>query len=397
MRTRNGGAKARLVTAWLTQFVVGTDLFVVSPLMPRLEQHFSVSAGAVGMTLTAFSLAYLVTAPLLGRLADRVGRRRVLVVSLLLFSVANVATALAPNYPLLVVARVVAGVAAAGTGPTVYALASATAPANRRATHLALVGSGLLSALWAGAPLGDVLGRHLGWQSVFAVLAFSTVLLAVANWRVWREVPVPSSSAEAAVGQRRGAGRPRGGPVLVVITALWALAVYLLYTFLGTELTSRGDSTAVPLTLVAYGVGAVTGSMLGGRLADRLGPARLATGSLLAAAVVEALAAWVFHLDRAWLFALVVLFFALAAYATFPAQQRRLFDRYPQSAGALMGWNNSALFCGISVAGAVGAPLSDALTFSGTLLIAAGIAALAAVASGVAGARAVAGAGAVAS
>nr|WP_307076219.1 MFS transporter [Streptomyces canus] len=118
---------------------------------------------------------YLVTAPLLGRLADRLGRRRVLVVSLLLFTLANFATALAPNYPLLVVARVVAGAAAAGTGPTIYALCSATAPANRRATHLALVGSGLLSALWAGAPLGDVLGHHLGWQYVFAVLALAAV------------------------------------------------------------------------------------------------------------------------------------------------------------------------------------------------------------------------------
>ncbi|MFE9445623.1 MFS transporter [Streptomyces sp. NPDC006602] len=121
---------------------------------------------------------------MLGRLADRLGRRRVLVVSLLLFTLANFATALAPNYPLLVVARVVAGAAAAGTGPTIYALSSATAPANRRATHLALVGSGLLSALWAGAPLGDVLGHHLGWQYVFAVLALATALLALAKWRV---------------------------------------------------------------------------------------------------------------------------------------------------------------------------------------------------------------------
>ncbi|NLU69453.1 MFS transporter [Streptomyces sp. HNM0574] len=382
------GAAGRLATAWLTQFTVGTDLFVVSPLMPQMEDYFSVSAGAMGLTLTVFSLAYLCTAPLLGRLADGIGRQRVLVAALLLFTLANLATALMPAYPPLVAVRVVAGIAAAGTGPTVYALSSATAPAGRRATHLALVGSGLLSALWAGAPLGEVLGRQFGWQYVFVALALATLLLTLANARVWRGAPGTGPRADAGAGRAGEAGRSaRGGPLLVAVTAQWALAVYLLYTFLGTEVSGRGDATALPWTLVAYGVGAVGGSMLGGRLADRIGPDRLATGSLLAAALTEALCAWVFRTGVPWAFALALLCFSLPAYATFPAQQRRLFDRFPHRAGTLMGWNNSALFCGISVSGAVGAPLIHVLTYPGALLAAAAVAALAAGTSALAGAR----------
>jgi DHA1 family purine base/nucleoside efflux pump-like MFS transporter len=69
---------ATLVASWLTMFLVGTELFVLSPLLPMLAADYRVSPTRAGWCVTAFSLTYMAAAPLLGYLADRVGRRQVL-------------------------------------------------------------------------------------------------------------------------------------------------------------------------------------------------------------------------------------------------------------------------------------------------------------------------------
>ena len=69
----------QLVVAWLTMFLVGTELFVMSPLLPLLAADYHISATIAGLSVTVFSLTYMVSAPIFGYLSDRIGRRRVLI------------------------------------------------------------------------------------------------------------------------------------------------------------------------------------------------------------------------------------------------------------------------------------------------------------------------------
>src|SRR5207248_11430750 len=108
---------ARLAVGWLTLFVVGTDLFVVSPLLPSIAGDFVLSPAAAGLSATLFCVAYMVTAPLLGGLADRVGRRPTLVACLIGFAIANGLTGTAADFASLLAYRVLAGTAAAGIAP----------------------------------------------------------------------------------------------------------------------------------------------------------------------------------------------------------------------------------------------------------------------------------------
>ncbi|MEY9850121.1 putative MFS family arabinose efflux permease [Streptacidiphilus sp. BW17] len=370
----------QVVLAWVTQFLVGTDLFVVSPLLPELSRSFHVSLSQVGLTITSFSLAYVIAAPLLGRVADRTDRRLVLVAALALFSAANVGTALAPDFATLLIMRVIAGIAGAATGPTVYTLTSLRARPEHRGQVLAIVGSGLLTSLWVGAPLGALLGTHVGWRQVFVILACSTAVLTVPHLRAWPPIETPASPAQ---GQRQtgpGPG-PEGGSVrdtllAVAVTTCWALAVYALYTFLAVACDAHGHGGDVPLLLVAYGVGAVIGGLTGGRAADRLGAQLVVTGTLLGTAGFEVLVALAF--PRTLALAATLALFALVAYAMFPAQQRRLVDRFPAAATTMLSWNNSALFIGLSLAGFLGGPVLHSFGYPTLLLSAAGFAVLAA-------------------
>ncbi|WP_426567561.1 MFS transporter [Streptomyces canus] len=361
------GLSARLVAlAWVTQFLVGTDLFVVAPLLPAVAASLDVSTASTGLLVTAFSLAYVVASPFAGWLSDRRDRATVLVWALVLFSVANAATALAPNFGLLLLARVVAGVAAAATGPTVYALVSSRARPEARAQVLAVVGSGLLTALWVGAPAGALLGRHVGWQAAFVILAAGTLALALPHALAWR------SGRGAASGMPNAPvrdGRTGAGAVVsaVAVTTLWAFSVYSLYTFLSVALHSDGRATAVAWLLVVYGVGAVGGGQVGGRFADRAGAVRVTRTALALTAVLEAAVALVFPVT--WALACALGLFALAGYAFFPAQQRHLADLFPERVTAMLSWNNSALFVGLSLAGAVGGQIVHAVGYPALLYI----------------------------
>ncbi|MFI6657527.1 MFS transporter [Streptomyces sp. NPDC050523] len=358
-----------IALAWLTQFMVGTDLFVVAPLLPHIAASFDVSATSTGLLITAFSIAYVVASPFAGWISDRWDRATVLVVALVLFSAANVGTALAPGFGVLLVARVVAGVAAAATGPTVYALVSTRARPQARAQVLAVVGSGLLTALWVGAPAGSLLGRYVGWQAAFVILAGGTLLLAFPHAFVWRARPVPAAVAPARAPHH--VGRPGAAVAAVAVTTLWAFSVYSLYTFLAVALHADGRSATVTWLLVVYGIGAVVGGQVGGRFADRIEATRVTGVALALTAVLEAAVALVFSVT--WALACALGLFAFAAYAFFPAQQRHLVDLFPERATAVLSWNNSALFVGLSLAGAVGGQVVRALDYPALLYVGAAV------------------------
>ena len=162
MRVTANDPVVRLAIGWLTMFVIGTDLFVVSPLLPMIAADYQTSPALAGLGVAAFALTYMISAPLLGHLADRVGRRGMLTFCLFGFASANLLTASAANFAWLLSARLCAGAAAAGVSPSLYALVSGLAPPDRRATWLALVVSGLLLSLSLGAPIGGLVGASFG-------------------------------------------------------------------------------------------------------------------------------------------------------------------------------------------------------------------------------------------
>ena len=361
-------AATRLAVGWLTMFVVGTDLFVVSPLLPLIAADYRISPALAGLCVTVFALAYMISAPLLGHLADRIGRRRMLTCCLYGFSAANLLTASAANLVWLLVARLFAGAAAAGMSPSVYALVSGVAPCDRRGTWLALVVSGLLVSLSLGAPIGGLAGASIGWPSIFVALAVFSLPLAHVNGRIWPE--------DHAAGNL--AARPDGLTIIVLAPRLapmvaWSTALYGMYTYLGVGLTSSGLSTGQIAEVISfYGCGAISGALIGGRVTDLLG-VKLTSGISLAG-----LCACCFVLQFALHERVLVdLAFGLAsavAQMFFPAQQTGLANDFPARRATVLAWNNSALFLGISLGSLLGGQVIRLGGFAAILTISAAIA-----------------------
>jgi predicted MFS family arabinose efflux permease len=340
----------QLAVGWLTMFLLGTDLFVFSPLIPIVAADFRISPGVTGLGVAVFSATYIVTAPLLGHLADRIGRRRLLICSLLAFGVANLLTAYAADLHSLLIARAFAGAAAAGVSPSVYALVGNAAPRERRATWLSIVVSGLLLSLAIGASTGALVGGLFGWRPVFATLAILSLALATINFRVW-----PSRLEDEIV-----SGVHSIPPVAwlllvrrVMPTVVWSTSLYSVYTYLGTGLISSGFSNSqTARAILFYGCGALAGVLVGGRLADRFGVEFTTGASLAGLCFCFLLLHWSLELD-----AQVELTLALTsavAQLFFPAQQTALTRDFPSQRATVLACNNSALFLGILLGSLVG-------------------------------------------
>ena len=361
------GAFAQLAVAWLTMFVIGSDRFVVSPLLPLSSADYALQPASAGLSVTVFAVTYMLSAPALGHLADRVGRGRVLAYCLCAFGAANLLTAIAGDFTWLLAARIVAGATAAGVSPSVYALAGSSAPPARRGTRLAIVVSGLLMSLSLGAPIGLLAAALLGWSIVFTVLAALSLVLAWANHRVWHDPAAQSRAAPA----------PRLTPAVLAEqlapTVLWSAALYAMYTYLGEGLSAAGHSTEqIAGAILVYGCGAIAGTLIGGRVADWLG-ARL-TISIGLAGLSSCLLLLLVALHRGLIVDCAFGLTSLSGQLFFPAQQLRLANQFPNNRAAILAWNNSALFLGISLGSLIG---GQAVAFGGfetDLIIASAIA-----------------------
>ncbi|MQA08412.1 MAG: MFS transporter [Pseudonocardiaceae bacterium] len=349
-------SRLSLLIAFLTLLVIGTDLFVISPLLPAIAGQYGVSPGVAGNSVTAFSIAYMVGAPVMGTLADRVGRRAVLVAGLTGFGIANVFTGLAPSFAMLLVARVLAGLCAAGTTPSVLALVGQSAPAARRATWMSTAMAGFFISLTTGAPTGTALSSAFGWRVTFIGLGVFAGVLAVVNQVTW-----PKGAGAVATTGQAGAVPPERTSLAtklraVSVTGIWAFTVYAFYTYLGTGLDEVAglSSGLVATALVVYGLGAVVGALSGGWLADRYGAGRVATASLVLLAA--ALLVVDLHAPAGVLFVTLGLF-ALAAYPCLPAYQARLVSTFSAESGSVLAWNSFFMYLGTSAGSAVGGVL----------------------------------------
>ena len=374
---------------WLTLFLIGTDLFVMSPLLPSITREFGVPAADGGWAVTTFAAAYLVGGPSFGSLADRTSRSRVLGIGLAVFALANLATALAGSFAVLLGVRALAGLAASGVTPSVYALVGSAAPPAKRATWLAVVTSGLLTALITGAPAGTLMADVVGWRGVFVVMAIASVLILGFIWasalRPRRPaVGAPGPQAEPAATAAPPPVTPPPAPVstplrlrAVSVTTLWALAVYGIYTYLGTILTNIAHLTSwlLAAALACFGLGAIAGNLAGGRLTDRWGGRTVSIVSLSALAVLDTVLGLTLDAPTAVLLP-VLAAVALAAYPYFSAQQARLIAYQPAGSGLLIAWNNSAMYAGILIGSAVGGRVLTHLGAPALAFAAAAVAAL---------------------
>ncbi len=196
--TSGSGSQARAIL-FLTVFIHLLGFGIIIPLLPYYAEHFGASGLTVGLLTTSFSLAQFIFAPVWGRLSDRIGRRPVLLGSLILTGVSYLVFAAADSLPVLFVSRIFAGIAGATLSTAQAYIADTTTPAERT-RGMGLIGAAFGMGFIFGPAIGGVLSR---WG--FSVPAYAAAGLAAAAFVfAWARLPesLPPEEREAAALRR---------------------------------------------------------------------------------------------------------------------------------------------------------------------------------------------------
>ncbi|MCT2590297.1 MFS transporter [Streptomyces sp. N2-109] len=364
-----------LVCLLLTTFVIGTDDFVIAGLLPQIAEDLQVSEAAAGQLVTVFSVTYAVAAPVLAVLTARLPRKALVVGGLVVFAVANVATALAPGYGLLMVMRVVAALVAASLTPAVFALAGRLSAPERIGRSIGTVAAGLTVSLFVGVPLGTLVGDAFGWRATFLAVALLTVVVAAAAACF---LPRLSGATEATVAQKL---RILSRPALLMCvagTVLGASSGLMIYTYIApvTENLTGKNGAVLALFIAVIGVAGAVGTFAGGRLTDSWGAdkALLATftGLVVATAGLALIGTTAQQDAPVWLVALALALWGFAAWGFNPPMNTRALHLAPDAGTEAVALNTSGLYLGIALAGAVGGAALSTHNGTGVSLTATG-------------------------
>ncbi|MEU5977020.1 MFS transporter [Streptomyces sp. NPDC047315] len=378
IKSRSSGGLARTLVLALGTFAVGTDAFVLAGFLPDMAASLDVSTAAAGQAVTVFAVAYAVASPVVATLTARAPRRALLVTALVVLGLANAASALAPNLPVLLVTRVLTAVAAAAYTPTAGAVAARLVPQQQRARALAVVVGGLTAATALGVPLGAATSTLLGWRAALWLVAALCLVTAAAVAALTPPLP---GVAPVPLAARLAALRRPGVSTVLPLTVLGMAAAYTGYAFVEPALRAvgvTGSGTAWMLT--AYGAGAVAGNLAAGVAADRVGPTKVLTTGYAAMAATMTAFALLTATDARSLPAVAVLAAAwgAASWCQTPPQQHRLIGAAPDQAPLLVALNSSAIYLGIGAGTLVGGLALP--TGAGAMFAAAAVLALAALA-----------------
>ncbi|MBY5777836.1 MFS transporter [Rhizobium leguminosarum bv. viciae] len=307
---------ALLVLA-LSSFAIGTTEFVIMGLLPEVAADLSVSIPQAGWLVTGYALAVAIGAPVMAISTAKLKRRTALIALMAFFIAGNLLCALASDYWVLMIARVVTALchgAFFGIGSVV---AAGLVAEDRKARAVALMFTGLTLANVLGVPLGTAIGQAYGWRATFGVV---TVVGIVTILGLIAILPRDKQQENGSILREIAALRNGGLWLALSTTVFFAASMFALFTYIAPLLrdVTGVSPEGVTWTLFLIGLGLTIGNLVGGKLADwRLG-ATLA--GVFAAIAITSIA--FSYTSRFFIPAEITLFlWAMASFAAVPALQ----------------------------------------------------------------------------
>ncbi|MFD6533346.1 MFS transporter [Streptomyces sp. NPDC060184] len=235
-------------------------------VLPEMARDLSVSESAMGQSLTIYAIATGVSAIPLSVTTAAWARKKLLLLAVMAFAIANTVTALSSSYPLTMVFRLIAGVAAAAVWAELVGYARRLAPPHLQGRAIAITMAGVPLALSLGIPLGTFLGGLFGWRMTFGLVTLISV--ALLGWILASVPDAPGKRPEAREPILKALALPGVAAVLFVVAA-YVLAHNILYTYIATFLDENDMGDSRDVVLLVFGIASVVSILITGALVDR--------------------------------------------------------------------------------------------------------------------------------
>jgi predicted MFS family arabinose efflux permease len=334
-----------LLTLAAVQFTHVVDFMIMMPLGTQFMRLFAIGPQQFGFMVSAYTFAAAASGFLAAFWIDRFGRRRALLGLYAGFIVATALCGIAPDYPSLLAARIVAGTFGGVLGGLTFAIVADLVPYARRATATAIVAAAFSLAAVAGVPLSLWIAAHFSWRAPFLALAALSVVVGLAAMRL-----IPPLAAHVATGARRrplaqlraifGVANHRRAFAFMTVL-MWS--VFAIVPFIAAYNVANVGVAEADLAVIYFAGGAtslITAQVIG-RLADRYGKERLFTILAVISIGPILVTTHLPPLPLAWVVPLSVLFFVFVPGRFGPATALVTGSVEPRLRGSFMSFNAS--------------------------------------------------------
>ena len=353
----------------IVAFFVGLDSLLVAPLLPVITETISIPDGSGGLLITIYALCYGITAPVLGTMSDRVGRKRMIIIGFTIFSISTFCTGLAKSFEILLLFRGLTGLSGAMIMPSVFALVVDKVTYESRGKAMGTIMGAMVGSTVIGVPIGAFLSEVGNWQWTFYSIGLLTLFLTLLVNRILRNEK-QRNNVHVSIAKTLSA------PLKMVLvnvsvlfallaTFLWTIGLHGMFSYIGVYYGNNFGLSVGEIGVVIFlaGVGSVAGNILGGKLADKIGKKNV----ISIASIVTSISVILFSLSIENLVIAITLHIIWSLFIGFgqASLTALISELKPDVRGTVMALNSSAMYIGMTIAsGLASLTVSNGFPFS---------------------------------
>jgi multidrug resistance protein len=339
----------------ISAFGIGTTEFVPVGLLATIAKDFDIGITLAGLLISGYAIGVAVGAPILTALTNRVSRKTLLMILMVVFIVGNIVAAMSTSFELLMVARFITAFSHGVFFSIGATIAVQLVPAHKKASAIALMFTGLTVATVTGVPLGTFIGQAFGWRATFWGVAALGVIAIVAI-----ALLIPKNLKQSPPAKFSDMFRLVTNSRLLLgfaITAFGYGGTFVAFTYLTPILedVTKIDSKLVSIVLLVYGIAVAIGNSVGGRLANH-NPALALFWMFILHAIIMIVMTFMIPFKVAGLIAVILM--GLVAFMNVPGLQLnvvQLAEKYvPAAVDVASALNIAAFNVGIAMGSIIG-------------------------------------------
>lgn len=269
--------KKGLLALALGGFGIGVTEFSMMGMLEDIANYLQISIPEAGHLISVYAVGVVVGAPLLVLFSSQVPPKKVLIYLMGLFALFNGLTALAPSYEMFLAGRFFSGLPHGAFFGVSAIVASRMADKGKEAQAISVVFSGLTVANLLGVPLATYVGHHFSWRWTFmGIFTIGLLTMMLIQW--W--VPAMTAQKDVSVRNQLKYFKTLRAWWLIAMISIGTGAMFAWISYISPMITQGAgfSKDIVPRFMILAGLGMFVGNILGGKLADRISPAKVTTG-----------------------------------------------------------------------------------------------------------------------
>lgn len=335
---------------FLVMFLIGTDSFLISPLLPTLAREFQVSTALSGWMTASYTIGFAIFTLIAGPISESLDRKKVILSGLTAFTLATFLCAIAPNFAFMVAFRFLAGVSAAFVTPQVWAAIPMVARSTEeRVKMLGINMAGFAGSQILGVPIGSFLAVQ-SWHAPFIMVAAVSVIMIIALWKILPSLQPQITGKRSFVQIYGEVLKNRQTVQFVVAFGVIFMGLFAVFSFLGTwyETAFHLQISMVGIELLFSGLGQFIGGMFGSRITQKMGNQRWAATAFFLWAILLVILPFAKNVIEAVI--ILAIFFGVQG-MTVPVFISTIQSTAPGMSGTTSALSSFAIYTGQSIGG----------------------------------------------